>query len=377
MHKRIIIRTVVIRPILYENIVCQRNHYYRVSRAEATVRDVVQKMGTQSYHQSRPDLLPMTVSIDKDHVPSWVIPQEDVELTEREVGRGRWAIVRVANFHGEEVAAKCLTNSSFSEENRKTFMECMEVASQLHHHPNLLPFYGAVMVDKPIILTELLTTNLRAVVEKGKNPLLHYQAVGIALGVANGLEFLHSVKPDPVVHGNLTSTSVLLEKSRGNIWKAKISNFTTAKFFQKLAITNQVSPSITRREVLSSSGGYRVSSPRNTPLSPLHRNRQMSPSEVDSIIKSSRKASLVSTDSLDPLIFTVKRDVYNFGLVLVEICTGTLPVEVSLSFLIESIHWPDLSGLIKECLNYEPESRPSMEIIVSMLTEFSNSTSRP
>ena len=318
------------------------------------------------------EILAAACSPEND-IPFWVVPRHEVELTTSEVGRGKWAVVKVARFRGENVAARCLTNPILSEDNRKIFIECMDMAAKMHHHPNLLPFYGAVLEGEPIIITELMPTNLRVVAEKCQ--LLYYQVVGIALDVAKALEFLHSLKPDPVIHGDLSSSNVLLVQGKGNTWKAKISDFMTAKFFQQLMSTVQQSPFSPHRE-------FSFSPPRRgSSMSPSRSIVDESRSSTPGTLKYSRenktkrKESLMAPDILDSSNLTVERDVYYYGLVLVEMSTGSLPLEVSLSFLMESIRWPDINGIVRECVNYNPNERPTMEEIVGKMTELSHAVS--
>ncbi len=112
----------------------------------------------------------------KAQLPFWVIPREDVDLTRKEIGRGRWSSVNVAMYSGSRVAARCFGRIA-SEANRKVFVECMDLAAKLRH-PNLLPFIGAVVEGDPIIITELMPNNLKAVLEKGP---LGYHEVSLTL----------------------------------------------------------------------------------------------------------------------------------------------------------------------------------------------------
>ena len=309
------------------------------------------------------DVFASMASLTNKDVPFWVIARQDVEITPNELGRGRWTVVREAHFRGDKVAAKCLLNPIFSEDNRKIFIECMDLAAKLHHHPNLLPFYGAVLEGDPIILTELMQTNLRVLAEK--HELNYQQVIQIATDVAKGLEFLHLTKPEPIIHGELTSTSVLLEKVKGNRWKAKLSDFMTAKFFRQLVTTDSLVD--------------RVYSPsRKEGSSVKRREASLSPPPVDSIgsiSQKKRKESVTPVDLLNPSLLTMEKDVYCYGLVLVEMCTGSLPLEISLVFLIESIQWPEMSGLIKDCLSHNPPNRPTMTQTIDRLSTITHRVS--
>lgn len=57
----------------------------------------------------------------------------------------------------------------------------MNMAARLRH-PNLVQFIGATLDREPVILTELMTTSVRVVLEQG--PIGQAQIVSISLDVA-------------------------------------------------------------------------------------------------------------------------------------------------------------------------------------------------
>ena len=103
--------------------------------------------------------------------PHWVVQIDEIQLTEEQLGAGGWAVVKVAVFRGQKVAAKWLHNQIISAHNVRLFTREMNMAAHARH-PNLLQFIGATMDNNPIILTELMPTSLRHVLEQG-NPLSH------------------------------------------------------------------------------------------------------------------------------------------------------------------------------------------------------------
>ena len=299
----------------------------------------------------------------ESNLPFWVIPRTDVRITGREIGKGRWTTVHVANYRGDHVAARCLFSQIISEENQKLFIECMNLAATLRHS-NLLPFIGAILEEEPIIITELMPFNLKMVMDKG--PLLNHQIIGIALDVAKALNFLHQTKPEPVSHGELTNTSVLLEQAKGNRWRAKLYDYMTAKFFKQI-----IAPTVdSDRE--QSPGVFSVSSLRSSNQSPTVDSEVLIPGSRANMM--GRKASVVVQDS-DPFILTPSKDVYYYGLLLTEMCTGSLPLEVSLTFLIESITWTEVANIIRACIGPVPDKRPTMKDIVSKVTAIHNNVS--
>ena len=289
----------------------------------------------------------------------WAIPCSKVQLTSEELGRGRWQVIRVAHYKEHKVAAHCFQTTSVSGNFRKLLQENLDVVATLRH-PNILTFLGTVMEGKPMILTELIPTNLKSVLDMGM--LNNYQISAITVDIASALVFLHTLKPDPVIHGDFTSTRIYLQKVSGGMWKAKISDFMTATFFQKLVDSgepgmelNQLrSPSQTSSRVLGS------------PSSPVQGGMVDLPSGIQG--PKSRRISLTGPDMQGgDAHLSVQRDVYSFGILLVELCTGTSPLEVSLHFLLESITWTSMATLVKACMESDPTLRPSIESILVQL----------
>ena len=87
-------------------------------------------------------------------------------------------------------------------------------------HPNLLQFIGATMDDEPIILTELLPTSLRRLMES--TTLSRQQIRSIGCDVARAVNYLHLTTPDPIIHRDISSANILLEPSGEGTWKATV-----------------------------------------------------------------------------------------------------------------------------------------------------------
>ena len=252
--------------------------------------------------------------------PHWVVQRDEIQLAEEQLGAGGWAVVRVAVFRGQRVAAKCLHNQIISAHNVRLFTREMNMAAHARH-PNLLQFIGATMDNNPIILTELMPTSLRRVLEQG-NPLSHGQIISIASDVARALNYLHLTSPDPIIHRDVSSASVLLKSSAGDSYEAKLSDYGSVNFVRYATTIG--------------------------PGNPLY-----SAPEVN-----------------DPKQHSPKMDIYSLGLLLVEMCSGELFDDYE-----ELIHghistdWPEMVAVIRPCIRQDPRRRPSAADIIAQLEQ--------
>ena len=249
----------------------------------------------------------------------WLVQQRDIELTEEEMGRGGWAVVKVANFRGTRVAAKCFYQQILvSRYNRQLFNREMNMAARLRH-PNLVQFIGASLEGEPVILTELMTTSLRAELVKG--PIHHTHIVSISLDVARALNYLHLMQPQPIIHRDISSANVLLDPLPDNRWKAKISDYGSVNLVRELGTVGPGNPVYAAPEANI----------------PAHQSPKM--------------------------------DVFSFGVLLVEMLTDEFPQEDARQRLIDSIKHGGFVELIRRCLNEERDQRPSANEIIASINE--------
>ena len=251
---------------------------------------------------------------------TWIISREEIHMTEHILGRGGWGEVKVATFRGLRVAAKCLHELIISQYNISVFAREMNIAAKVRH-PNLLQFIGATRVGSPIILCELMPTSLRKELETG--PLTRPQIIKISQDVSSALNYLHLWKPHPILHRDVSSPNVLLEPSGSGQWKGKLSDYGSANLAQNIS---------------SASVG---------PGNPFY---------------SAPEAQF--PDNHSPAM-----DVYSFGVLLVEmiLCQPPSPTTAERERQAESIRWPSIKPLVKQCLNRQPTNRPSIAQVLSDL----------
>ena len=164
------------------------------------------------------------------NLPDWVIPRNQIQLTEKILGRGAWGEVVEGKYCGYAVAVKRIHNIIISPYNRRLFEREMDIASRCRH-PCLLQFIGTTNIEgRPMIVTELMETSLRALLEQ--RSLSETEVSVISLDVARALSYLHQKRPSPILHRDISSANVLLCR-QGNQWRAKVSDYGTANFKQQ------------------------------------------------------------------------------------------------------------------------------------------------
>ena len=211
----------------------------------------------------------------------WIIPKSEIELTKEKLGNGAWGEVKVAKFRGTRVAAKCYHQILLSEHNLRLFHREITMAARLRH-PNLVQFIGASMEG----------------------------------------DYLHLMKPYPIIHRDICSGNVLLNPLPDNCWIAKISDFGSVNLLQHLTTAH--------------------------PGNPFY----------------------AAPEAKDPDIQTSKMDIYSFGVLLAEMLTNELPEKKDRrrQILKISVERPNFIELVRQCLSAEIDCRPSAQEIITQLS---------
>ena len=180
----------------------------------------------------------------------WVVERREIQLIGPELGRGSWATVSVATFRGARVAAKCVHDAIISRHNVQLFRREMDMASRIRH-PNLLQFIGATNIGEMVILTELMPTSLRRELEM--DYFSSRLTISIGLDVARAINYLHLMKPHPLIHRDISSANVLLEPlpncQHNSRWRAKVSDYGTVNLSEQLQTGCPGSPAYSAPEV--------------------------------------------------------------------------------------------------------------------------------
>ena len=248
----------------------------------------------------------------------WVVRRDELELTGPELGVGGWATVTVAKFRGIKVAVKRIHNRIISHHNLQLFQREMNMAARLRH-PNLIQFIGATMEGEMMIVMELMATSLRSQLETDVYfPPNTVKA--ISLDVACGLNYLHLIQPDPIVHRDISSANVLLEDLPHRMWRAKLTDYGSVNVVCQLHTQNPGSPAYSAPE------------------------------------------------SSHPQLQSPKMDIYSFGALVLEMLTGRLPAPDDRPGLFRKVNHEQLLRLIRRCLSQNKDDRPSASDIIIELS---------
>lgn len=137
------------------------------------------------------------------------------------LGKGSQGEVFQASWRGSNVAVKKIDTRKIDAEVIREFCKEAEIMRTLRH-PTLTLFMG-VCLEHPhlCIMTELVPRgSLFDIIQDPHSALTWIRCLGIALDVAQGMNYLHSHDP-PILHRDLKSLNILVD----NNWRAKVADF--------------------------------------------------------------------------------------------------------------------------------------------------------
>ncbi|CAL1411618.1 unnamed protein product [Linum trigynum] len=270
------------------------------------------------------------------------------------IGRGGYGTVYRATLpSGIIVAVKklnCSDDSSEDDESHKEFLREVEALAEIRHR-NIVKLYGfCSQSNHSFLVYEYLDRGSLASVlsqdNSGARELDWGKRLNIVRGVAHALSYLHHDCAIPIVHRDITSNNVLLDRD----YEAKVADFGTAKLLSSDS-SNWTTQAGTR--------GY------------------------------------IAPELAYTMRVTEKCDVYSFGVVALEVIRGSHPGElvlslassteeeaaavVSLDDLLDRRLARPVPGFRQElenvvriaalCLNVDPQFRPEMRLVCEMLSK--------
>ena len=272
----------------------------------------------------RKELAPDPMHAGNCHINSWNIERSEIEIMDHQIGVGGWATVKVALFRGLRVAAKQMHDIILTPYNNRMFVREMNIAASIRH-PNLVQFIGATTEGSPIILTELMETSLRAVLQDPSKPLSNRQALQICGNIAKALNYLHLTKPHAIIHRDVSSANILMERLADERWRAKLSDYGSVNFVQM--VTTKAPGCVT----------------------------------------------YAAPESLNPAMQSPKMDVFSYGVLMIEIFSCQFPTPDDREELLRGLqsdhHLAEVIPLINQCINTDPQARPDMIDILTNLKD--------
>ncbi|KAF9616988.1 hypothetical protein IFM89_033058 [Coptis chinensis] len=345
------LNAVLDREEVLRNIVAEEKSNHLEAMKEVEVSK--QLLARESHERQKAELNALTESSMKQEILNALFSsdkryrkysKDEIELaTEffsdtKKIGEGGYGKVYKCTLDHTPVAIKVLHPDS--SDKKQEFLREVEVLSQLRH-PHLVLLLAACPEIGCLVYEYMENGSLEELLfcRKSTPPLPWFVRFRMAFEVASGLAFLHSSKPEPIVHTDLKPGNILLDRN----FVTKIGDVGLAKF-----MSDVVPDSVTeyRDSVLAGTVYY---------MDPeYHR-----------------------TGTIRP-----KSDVYAFGVILLQLLTARHPkglisaVENAISsgsfadILDKSISdWPlaeseELAGIALKCSKLRCRDRPDLEFEV-------------
>eukprot|EP01114_Cavostelium_apophysatum_P018990 TRINITY_DN598_c0_g1_i5.p1 TRINITY_DN598_c0_g1~~TRINITY_DN598_c0_g1_i5.p1 ORF type:complete len:509 (-),score=93.43 TRINITY_DN598_c0_g1_i5:55-1581(-) len=258
------------------------------------------------------------------------IDYADIEIG-RKLGQGNFGVVYCGEWRGTSVAVKQIKSRRLSEKEITEFERELSIMRNLRPHNNVITLYGYCSNPLCIVTEFCADGSLERIVystQRIENEMLFRYTRGIAAGMSH----LHQ---ENIIHRDLAVRNILLHHG-----EPKVADFGMSRFYED--------------------------ENHNQTLNKLGPVCWMSP------------------ESLSDQVYSVKTDVYSFGCLLFEMLLRKEPffgihiVEVAARVasgdltLFNSIpddgHPKELFDLMKSCLNFNPELRPTFPEILERLS---------
>ena len=180
----------------------------------------------------------------KDVTLKGVIPQKG------ELGRGAYGIVFKVK-HGQAMYAAKKIHPILVDNVRSGEMETIKgdfirecLCCSCIQHPNIVQFvgvyYDSAQSNLPMMVMELMDTSLAKFIENNEGQIIIRTKISILYDVSQGLNFLHSHKPQ-ILHRDLSSNNVMLTRRQivakiGDLGVAKVVRADNRQTKSKLTI---------------------------------------------------------------------------------------------------------------------------------------------
>ena len=169
-----------------------------------------------------------------------------------------------------------------------------------------------------MIVMELIATSLRSEL-KSEEYFSPKVVKAVCMDIACGLNYLHLIQPDTIIHRDISSANVLLEIMQLIQWRAKLTDYCSVNLARQLHTANPGSP------------------------------------------------AYAAPEGSNPHLQSPKMDMYSFGALVLKMLTGQLPAPDDRPSMLRKVQHVQLLCLIRRCLSVNPEDRRSTSDIISEL----------
>lgn len=180
--------------------------------------------------------LPEDEPVEGDRVmelnTAWEIDYNDIEFeggvpsSQNRIGHGGFGEVFLGRYHGSLVAVKKLFNQDMMGKGLSDFRREVQILSRLRH-PSIVLWLGACTQapNLTIVLEYMDKGSLHQFIHRTTTPYSLLTLTRWAMTIAQGMVYLHSAKPFAIVHCDLNTNNVLVNRD-GNV---KITDFGLSK----------------------------------------------------------------------------------------------------------------------------------------------------
>ena len=275
-------------------------------------------------------------------IKDYLLKEEDIvigeKIFERKNGLG---IINKGKYKNEDVIIRVIQFDRLSRYNIEDIVKDFEQLINLNHNNIYIMIGYYISQDNKVILVnkEFKNGSLYDYIHTKENKLSSEEKMKIALGIINGLDYLHN---NNIVHCHLNSRNILLDDELNPI----IVDFGFRNLYELSNLFNKYynKSGYSAPEILSTKGKF------------------------------FRIPEKINDD-------TKKIDIYSYGMILWELITNTVPFDVKLNEIIEYVleekvrpEVPNdinknLSSFIRNCWDSEFSKRPSEREIIEFLNK--------
>ena len=269
----------------------------------------------------------IAIELTSDALRPHLISRDDITTNGPNIHTGSYGYTVLGHYKGNlPVSVKILKiKGSGDEAYGRVVLNHKLVQSFQIRHPNIAQLLFACTQDgvegerEIALVFEPITVTLQQ--QLTKKALPKQDIINLSLDVGMALDYLHSHSPYPIIHGSVSTAGITLEPLALK-WRAKLVDFFTANCF------------------------YYASTETPFVIDPFY----IPPPSPSS-----------SPPASDVPVLSTKFDIFGFGIVLLETVTQKQPPveEQRRESLINSVKWPSLTSVIRNCTKALDTDRPS------------------